>query len=233
MDDIIYPFELPLTIISVFNIVYFTFNILGRCTDVLCRLLCRDSGSSGSSVDVCRDLVRSVSQKREQAVWFARRLFAKNKETRTSMSQLFATMVCRLDVSDCVQDARPALAEILADVSLDDDDSDVEDEQMYGLEAGGAGETKNSTMDDALSKMMKKKKKKERPPPTVVSFLLLLESIQEEVMEKHINNEEYFDLYYRMCCLGEKNSPHILRAMYDHEVISALVHLYVLCSYEF
>ena len=226
MDDIIYPFELPLTIISVFNIVYFTFNILGRCTDVLCRLLCRDSGSSGSSVDVCRDLVRSVSQKREQAVWFARRLFAKNKETRTSMSQLFATMVCRLDVSDCVQDARPALAEILADVSSDD-------EQMYGLEAGGAGETKNSTMDDALSKMMKKKKKKERPPPTVVSFLLLLESIQEEVMEKHINNEEYFDLYYRMCCLGEKNSPHILRAMYDHEVISALVHLYVLCSYEF
>ena len=146
------------------------------------------------------------------------------------MSQLFATMVCRLDVSDCVQDARPALAETLADVSSDDldedEDSDVDDEQMYGLEAGGgAGETKIS-MDgsEALSKK-KKKKKKERPPSTIASFLLLLESIQEEVMEKHMYNEEYFDLYYRMCCLGEKTSPHILRAMYDHEVISALVHL--------
>ena len=147
------------------------------------------------------------------------------------MSQLFATMVCRLDVSDCVQDARPALAETLADVSSDDldedEDSDVDDEQMYGLEAGGgAGETKIS-MDgsEALSKKKKKKKKKERPPSTIASFLLLLESIQEEVMEKHMYNEEYFDLYYRMCCLGEKTSPHILRAMYDHEVISALVHL--------
>jgi hypothetical protein len=188
--------------------------VVARCTEVLCRLL-RDSG------DVCRDLVRSVSRKREQAVWFARRLLAKSKETRHSMSLLFATIVCSLDVTDCLQ-SRPGLAETLADVSSDElDDDDLDDEHLYGLEAG---ETKKFMERSELASK-KKKNRRHEPPSTVASFLLLLESIQQEVMEKHLHNDAYFDLYFKMCCLGEKNSPHILRAMYDHEVISALVHL--------